>query len=184
MKHRGFTLIEMLIVIAIVMVIGVALLLSAPGEKASLQVTSVTQEIATTLREAQSRTMSGDENGQTVSGFWGVEMANTTATTPYFGLFFATSTAGITSSIALVGGHYALPSSVAYTTSTLPVGGSLFVYYSAGGVAPGQPIGAYGICGGFTCPATTTISVGLYESRTTPLVSTTISIAPTGEVGY
>ncbi len=184
MRHRGFTLTEMLIVIAIVMVLGVALLLSAPGQKASLQVTSATQEIATTLREAQSRTMSGDENGQTTNGFWGVEMANTTATAPYFGLFFATSTANITSSISLVGGRYALPSSIAYTTSTLPSGGTIFVYYSAGGVSPGTPIGAYGICGGFTCPATTTISIGLYESRTMPLVSTTISIAPTGEVGY
>lgn len=185
MKRSGFTLAEMLVVVGIVMVLGVILMLSSPGEPASVGAVSVTQQIATLLREAQSRTLTGDLNGQTASGFWGVEIMNATNTSPFYSLFFATSTANVaSSSVTNVNGRNLLPPMVAFATSSVPAGGTLYVYYSSGTFPPGQAIGAYGVCTGFTCPATTTITLSLYEFRSSPPVSTTITIAPTGEVSY
>ena len=185
MKRSGFTLAEMLVVIGIVVVLGVILMLSAPGEKASVGAVSATQQIATLLREAQSRTFSGDENGGTTSGFWGVEIVNATNTSPFYTLFFATSTASVASStVAPVNGNNMLPSLVTFSTSSVPSGGTLYIYYSSGTVPPGQAIGAYAVCVGFTCPATTTISLSLYEFRSSPPVSTTLIVAPTGAVSF
>lgn len=184
MKKLGFTLVELLVVVGIVIVMGIALFLSSAGRPASLNLTTTTQEIATLLREAQNRTLTGDENGQSARGFWGVEIVNSTATTPYYSLFFATSTANITSSVSVVGGRNVLPPYVSYATSSVPSGGTFYVYYSSGANPPGTPLGAYAACAGFTCSASTTFTVGLYEMRTSPPASTTLTVAPTGEVSY
>lgn len=177
MKNKAFTLVELLITIAIAIVLGVVVFASYSGKNNSTDISSATQEIVALLHQAQSRTIAGDQNGTTGIGFWGVELINGTGTvTPFFSLFYATSTARLAS--ASLVGHYFLPGTVSYTTSSIAAGGTLYVYYSA---SPG----VYETCSGYTCPAgTSTIAVGLYMPLQKPILSSTILIAPTGEISY
>jgi prepilin-type N-terminal cleavage/methylation domain-containing protein len=182
MKRKGFTLIELLITVIIAVVIAAATFLDYSGKKQSTDLTAVTQEAGTLVREAQSRTMAGDQNGTTGNGFWGVQFSNSTNTLPFYALFYATSTAGVAS--GTVTGHYSLPSTIAYTTSSIATGGTVYVYYSSG-LTPGISPGAHEACTGFSCPSgTSTIMVGLYTLNQIPLLSSTISIVPSGGVSY
>ena len=126
--------------------------------------------------------MAGDQNGTTGAGFWGVQFSNVTNTVPFYTLFYATSTAGLATGAVI--GHYALPSTIAYTTSSIATGGTLYVYYSSG-LTPGTLPGAYEVCSGYTCPVgTSSIVIGLYTAYQIPVMSSTISIVPSGGVSY
>jgi prepilin-type N-terminal cleavage/methylation domain-containing protein len=179
MKHKGFTLVELLMTITIAIILGTVVFVSFSGKKNGTDLSSTTQEIVTLLHEAQSRTIAGDQNGTTGNGFWGVQFTNATNTTntaPYYLLFYATSTAGLATANTI--GHYPLPPTISYTTSSIAAGGTLSVYYSS-------PPGVYEVCSGYTCPAgTSTIVVGLLLPFQKPILSSTILIAPTGEVSY
>jgi prepilin-type N-terminal cleavage/methylation domain-containing protein len=177
MKNKAFTLVELLITIALGVILGVVIFSSYAGKKNGTDLSSTTQEIIALLHQAQSRTVAGDQNGTTGNGFWGVRLTNgTSAVTPFFSLFYATSTAGLASANLI--GHYLLPATVSYTTSSIAVGGTLYVYYSA---SPG----VHEVCSGYTCPAgTSTIAVGIYMPLQKPVLSSTILIAPTGEISY
>jgi prepilin-type N-terminal cleavage/methylation domain-containing protein len=182
MKSKGFTLIELLVTVIITVIIAAAMFLDYSGKKLGTDLTSATQEAGTLVREAQSRTMAGDQDGTTGTGFWGVQFSNVTNTPPFYALFYATSTAKVASGSVI--GHYALPSTIAYTTSSIAAGGTLYVYYS-NGLTPGTVPGAQETCTGYSCPAgTSTITVGLYAVNQTPILSSTISIIPSGEVNY
>jgi prepilin-type N-terminal cleavage/methylation domain-containing protein len=182
MKRKGFTLIELLITVIIAVIITAATFLDYSGKKQGADVTATTQQAGTLVREAQNRTMAGDQNGTTGAGFWGVQFSNATNTSPFYALLYATSTAGIASGTVI--GRYSLPSTIAYTTSSIATGGTLYVYYS-NGLTPGVPPGAHEICSGYTCPAgTSTIAIGLYAVYQTPILSSTISIVASGGVSY
>jgi prepilin-type N-terminal cleavage/methylation domain-containing protein len=185
MNQKAFTLVELLMTIAIAVVLGVVVFASYSGKKNGTDLSSTTQEIVALLHQAQSRTVAGDQNGTTGNGFWGVELINGTGTvTPFFSLFYATSTARLAS--ASLVGHYFLPGTVSYTTSSIAAGGTLNVYYSNGLSAGGNiSPGVYELCNGYTCPVgTSTIIIGLYMPFQKPVLSSTISILPTGEVSY
>ncbi len=182
MKDKGFTLVELLITMAIMIVLGLVLFSSYSGKKNATDLSSATQEIVTLLHEAQSRTIAGDQNGTAGIGFWGVQLSNPSGTSPFYALLYATSTARIASGTVI--GHYPLPTSVAYASSSIPTGGALYVYY-ANGLPSGGALGAYEICSGYSCPTgTSTIVIGLSTRYQKPPISSVISVVPTGEVSY
>jgi prepilin-type N-terminal cleavage/methylation domain-containing protein len=185
MSRRGFTLIELLIVVVISVVIGIVAFANYSGKQGKTSMQAVSQEAATSLREAQSRTLAGDENGTSWEGFWGIKFSNSTSTPAYFALFYATTTTAVASgTVSLVNGDTDLPPGIAYATSSVASGGSMFVYFSNGTAPAGMQPGAYAYCQGFSCPATSTITVSLYTPTQQPSLSSTLTIAPTGEVSY
>ncbi len=110
-NFRGFTLIELLIVITILAVIGAVAFISLSGRRGTADLTSTSQQIVATLREAQNRSVT---QMQGVS--WGVHFANPTNTSPFYALF--SSTYGPTTTA----GSYNLPPTVGYITSAIPLG--------------------------------------------------------------
>ncbi len=121
MRHRsGITLIELLVAIGIAAVIGVVSFLLLQGRPSRAQLDTTTQQIATLLRDAQNRSVSG-----LAGASWGVHFANSTSTTPWFSLFKGTySTTTETA-------RYNLPAALRYATSTLAAGGTLDVLFAA-----------------------------------------------------
>lgn len=113
-RHRsGVTLIEILVVMALVVVFGAISLLGLVGRKNKTEVESTAQKIAAALREAQSNSMS-----QASGTSWGVRFWNTAGTPPFLVMFTGSSY----SSSGEYGGRVRLSDKVAYVTSTLPSG--------------------------------------------------------------
>ncbi len=179
---KGFTLIELLVVIVIIAAVGLFVLVSAPEQNNARNLSVAAQEIAATLRQAESNTLAGDEIGG-AQGFWGVAFSNATDTQPFLRLFYATSSSALASG-TVQEGYASLPAQVAYATSSIPSGGVLYVYYSNGSIPGLGAQGAYASCVGFTCPATTTMTIGLMTMSGVPALTSTIVVAPTGEVSY
>jgi prepilin-type N-terminal cleavage/methylation domain-containing protein len=151
-KKRGFTLIELLIVVAILIIISVVVVVNLAGKKLNADLVSTTQQIVTTLRQAQSDSMA-QEKGMS----WGVHFDNSTTTTPFFALFSGSYATGT------ISGHYPLPSTVAYSTSTLASGATLDIIFS-------QITGA----------ASASTSIGLYMPKESTALSSTIAISSLG----
>lgn len=80
-KRRAFTIIEIIITIVISAIVAVVIISSLVGEKSTTALNNSVQEAATTLREAQSRSVS--QEGGVV---WGVHFDNN-STTPFFALY-------------------------------------------------------------------------------------------------
>ena len=153
-KKLGFTIIELLIVIALIAIITAVALPNLYGRKNTNDLKNTITQIGILLRQAQSDAMLQE------GGFsWGVHFQNSTNTAPYYALFSASSSAENISS------YYRLPSDVGYMSSTLPIGSSLDISFS--------PI----------LGATTSTSVSLYLLNQ-PSQVMTISIASTGAVSY
>lgn len=149
-KKHGFTLIEMLVVIAIIAIVGVVTLSRFSGGKNSTDLSTTGEQIASVLRQAESQSESG-VNGVT----WGVHFSNATNTAPFYAIFQnGYSATGTTQ-------YNRLPGTVAFATSSIPLGSSLDITF-----APGS---------GF--PASNTIS--LY-SVNFPSIVYAIAIRPTG----
>ncbi len=131
-RRNGFTLIELLIVVAITVIVGVVAIVDISQRRVDTDLTSTAQEIATTLRQAQSDSMAV-EGGTT----WGVHFANSTATAPFYALF-----SGASYATGTVEGYYRLPSTVAYRSSSLPPGSSMDVVFSpVSGAVSGSGVG-------------------------------------------
>ncbi len=153
---KGFTLIELIVVVAIMLVIGaLALRLPSRGYYQSLQ--SATLSIASLLREAQSDAMAQEQGTS-----WGVRFANATNTKPFYALF-----ASSTYAASAVKGYYSLPSSVSYVTSTLGLGSTTDVVFS-------QISGA----------ASISTTIGLYVPNDLAISSTYISVVNSGAISY
>ncbi len=151
---RGFTLVELLIVIAISVIVGVVAILNISQRRADIDLTTAAQQIATTLRQAQSDSMA-QEDGLS----WGVHFANTTSPAPFYALFKGSYATGTVS-------QYSLPPTVAYQTSMLAPGATLDVTFSQ-------------ISG-----AAVSTSIGLYMPNENSAFSSTIYVASTGAVSY
>lgn len=120
MQHRqAFTIIEVLVVIGILMTVAVVSLLALTNSRGSEDLNSTAQEIVSTLREAQSRTLSGSN-----SASWGVYFGNPTNTAPFYALFYGTYTATHTI------GHYPLPADLQYLSSSITSGSSYTLTFS------------------------------------------------------
>ncbi len=156
-RRNGFTLIEILVTVAIIVIIGAVVAVNISQRRVDTDLTSTTQEIATTLRQAQSDSMAV-ENGTT----WGVHFSNSTATAPFYALF-----SGSNYSSGTAAGYYRLPSTVAYQPSTLAPGAAIDVVFSA-------------VSGATLSTAT----IGLYMPNENAAFSSTISVSLTGAVSY
>ena len=154
---KGFTLVELIVVIALIIASGAVVFANLAGRRSTTDLTAATQQIGVLLRQAQS-----DAVEQESDVAWGVHFANPTGTAPFYALFTTSYSAG-----TVVGTPYLLPTTVAYTTSTLAPGATLDVIFS--------PISG--------APSTST-SIGLYMPGQSAAFSSAISISPSGEISY
>jgi prepilin-type N-terminal cleavage/methylation domain-containing protein len=152
---RGVSLIEMMVVAGVIVVLTACVFLILTGRRSQSDLDSTTRQIASLLREAQSRTVA-DESGAR----WGVHFENSTGTAPFYALF---RTSYSKNNLA---GFYRLPASVGYATSSLAAGASREAIFN--------PISG-------ASSASTSIKINLLVN---PSRSSTISVASSGVVRY
>lgn len=116
---KGFSLIELLIVIALIMILILVIFSNFYKRKSTLDLDLTTKQIASILNEARSRAISQDKDSQ-----WGVYFANSTSTQPFYALFYSTYY-----STSTTVKKYTLPNFIYYSTSSIPLGGSLTVLF-------------------------------------------------------
>jgi prepilin-type N-terminal cleavage/methylation domain-containing protein len=102
----GFTLLEVLLALALVAVIALIVLVNLQPTKSNKDLTNITSRIVATLREAQTKSIAQDSGV-----IWGVHFGNGTSTSPYYVLFH-----GSYSSANIMGSQVVLPPDVCYTT--------------------------------------------------------------------
>ncbi|MDE2019282.1 MAG: prepilin-type N-terminal cleavage/methylation domain-containing protein [Patescibacteria group bacterium] len=107
--RKGFTMAEMLIVVAIMIVIGVVAYLNLYGSQKEATLNSSAIQVGALLRQAQSRSVSGDQGLA-----WGVHFDNTNPAAPSVTLFAVSGTVGFSSS-SLLAGTYQLPFGICFT---------------------------------------------------------------------
>jgi type II secretory pathway pseudopilin PulG len=159
--HKGFTLVELLVVFGIMIALGAVVFANLAGRRSNADLTATTQEVGTLLRQAQSDATEQENNNQANDVAWGVHFANSTTTAPFYALFTGSYAASTTV------GYYALPSTVAYQTSTLATGATLDILFS--------PI---------TGASSVSTSIGFYMPKENAAFSSTILIASSGAVSY
>ncbi|RMD63324.1 type II secretion system protein, partial [Candidatus Parcubacteria bacterium] len=101
-QAKGFTIIEVLLVIGFIAILSSIAMVTLFGTKQVRQLNSTAEKMATLLREAASRSMQQADNVQ-----WGVRFSNDTPT-PFYALFQGSY------STANRKGYYTLPKSVVY----------------------------------------------------------------------
>jgi prepilin-type N-terminal cleavage/methylation domain-containing protein len=153
-SRNGFTFAEMLVVVGIITLIAVVTFLNLSGRRGVTDLNNSKKQIGALLREAQSRSVSRDDDMR-----WGVHFENSTGTSPFYALF-----SGVYSSTNTIS-YYRLPSMVGYITSTLAIGSHKeIVFEKLSGI-------------------TTSTSIAVYLISN-PISSTTISIASSGALSY
>ena len=90
MRKKGFTLVEILIVVAITVIIGTLLYMNLGSKKNRTVFDGVVRQAVSTLREAQNKSIT-----QSSSSGWGVHFDNAAA--PSFSLFYGSSYSTTTS---------------------------------------------------------------------------------------
>lgn len=155
--RRGFTLLELLVVIALIIISAAVAYVSLAGKRSAADLTATTQQIGSLLRQAQNDAMT-----QKYDVAWGVHFSNATATAPFYVLFTTSY-----STATVVGSPYLLPPTVSYVTSTLNSGATLNIIFSS-----------------ITGTASASTSIGLYMPEQSVALSSTISIASSGSVSY
>ncbi len=153
---KGFTIVELIIVIGIAAVIGVVALTNLGGRKAKSDLDATVSRMVALLREAQSRS-----TAQASSTSWGVHFEHTAGGLQLYALY-----AGGSWSSSNARGTYRLPAGVAYDAASLSAGSSTDVTFT-------QVTGKIS--------ATTTVKI--YSLGTTAK-SSTLQIAPSGAVTY
>ncbi len=121
-QKKGFTLVEVMIVMSIVAVVGLISGLNLVGKKSTSDLMSTTQKMGALLREAQSDAATQSQGAQ-----WGVHFDNTNPASPYFALFYTTTTYA---SGTLFGGQYPLPGNLCYMSSTISQGSTMDVIFN------------------------------------------------------
>ena len=159
--RKGFTLLELLLTIAIIAIVSVLIFATLAGRRKNADLIATTQEAGAILRQAQSDAMAQENNAQANDAAWGVHFANATATRPFYALFSGSY------AVSTTVGYYALPLAVAYITSTLPAGATLDIIFS--------PV---------TGIASTSTNIGFYMPGQSAAFSSTISVASSGAVRY
>jgi type II secretory pathway pseudopilin PulG len=135
----GFSLIEVFIAIGIIIVLALIAFLNLNGRKTTVNLTGATQQVATLLREAQTRSVSGSSNT-----FWGVHFANTTSS-PFYALYSTAYTPANTVN------RVPLPVGICYDPSSIAAGSSLDVTFNKlSGLPSGSATIALKSCSGGT----------------------------------
>ena len=156
LSRRAFTLVEIFVTIAILVIVAVFVFSNLLGGRNQADLSSATNQIVASARQAQSQSMAGSG-----SVTWGIHFANVTNTAPFYALFTGSSYASGT-----VQGRYPLPPTVNYITSTLPVGLSEDITFSK-----------------ITGVSSASTSIGLYLISN-PSIHQYISISGLGQIGY
>lgn len=82
MKSKGFTLLEIILVLAILAIIGSIGFTYLGGYKSSTEIDETANQIVGKLREVQAKAMAGEDNLS-----WGVHFDNIDANDPYYEIF-------------------------------------------------------------------------------------------------
>lgn len=154
-RRSGFTMLEMTIVVTLIAIIGSVLVRGAFSFRGQKDMEGTMVRISSLLREMQAKSMA-----QASSSAWGVHFGNPVGGQPFFASFYGSYTTSTRS------GFYTLPSTLAYATSTVPIGGSVdvtFNYFSG------------------TTAASTTVNIYI---KNKPQSSSTIVVSPSGAVSY
>ena len=120
-SSQAFTLIEILITIAIVVAIGVFISINLVGQHNQADLSATASQMAASARQAQV-----DASSQSKNAVWGIHFSNATNTTPFYAIFTGSSYASGT----IQGSKHPLPSDVGYISGTLPSGSSADVTFS------------------------------------------------------
>lgn len=155
-KTSGFTIIEMVLVIGMIVIISVVSFISLSGRRGTTQLDGVVRQMGSLIREAQSKSVS-QVNGIT----WGVVFDNTTTSQAFYGMFKGAAYTS-TSSVS----YYRLPANVYYATSTIPAGSRISFYFSQVAGVPSA-----------------TATIGLYL-QSPSLPSSTIILNSSGAVSF
>jgi prepilin-type N-terminal cleavage/methylation domain-containing protein len=158
-RKDGFTIIEIIIVIAIIATISAIMFVTLLGKKGGTDLTTTASQIGAILREAESRSMA-----QTQGAAWGVYFGNPTNTAPFYALFYNAYSPTTTA------GYYPLPVTVGYTSATIAAGSSLSVTFSQ---VTGLP------------SVSTTVGLYIFNPQKNLLTTSSIvSIGASGVVSY
>jgi prepilin-type N-terminal cleavage/methylation domain-containing protein len=125
---KGFTLIEIMVTLAIIVVVAVVTTLNLASNRNKRTLDSTTQQVATLLRQAESNSLAQNQNAS-----WGVHFDNITSTAAFYELFYSFN-ASYASSTKV--GHYVLPSGICYATSSIAVGSSTDIIFNGLSGAP------------------------------------------------
>ena len=101
------------------MIIGGVVLVGLSGKRGMSDLTSTTQQIGTLLRQAQTDSMT--QKGEAT---WGVHFYNATGTGSFYALFSGSYSTGT------VAGQYQLPGDVAFSSASVPAGGTLDITFA------------------------------------------------------
>jgi len=155
--RKGTTLVELMLVIAVIAALSFISFLSLLGRKGDTDLKNTTEQMASLLREARSRSVS-----QASSTSWGVHFDNAATSSPFFAIFYS-----VTYSTSTTIGYYKLPSTLVYATSTIPSGSYKEVTFS-------QISGL----------ASASTSITIFLPRSVPLGSSTINVGSSGAVSF
>lgn len=156
-KKSGFTVIEVVTVLAIIVVVGVALFPSLRGRRSATELDLTARQMGALLREARERALL-----EASSTAWGVRFDNTATSTPFYALFAGAYDATTTVTRAN------LPARVRYASASVPAGSSREVLFALG---TGRPA------------ASTTIRLELTETAGS-VTSTQITISRVGTISF
>lgn len=153
-KNKGFSLIELLTVLGIIVFIASASFLALSASRRKTNFDQVKVRIATLLSDAQNR--SANQEGGLA---WGVHFENG-ASEAFYTLFSGAYSASSEK------GHYALPSDVRYSTSSIAVGSFRDIMF--------KPVSG---------AASSSGSVAV-EMSAAPFTSSSINVSASGVVSY
>lgn len=151
---KGFNLIELIVVLAVMALIAVFALPSFLGGARAADLNGATQDIVAALHQAQNQSAQELNNSQ-----WGIHFNNPASGRPSYSLFMG----GVYAS-GNVKGVYQLPPTLGFATATVPVDGSLDIIFSL-------------LSGNVNAPAT----IKLYVISQ-PSLSSTIMISAPGRI--
>jgi prepilin-type N-terminal cleavage/methylation domain-containing protein len=151
---KGFSIAELLIVIAIMLIFAGLFFASFSSRKSKTTLDLTARQIVSFLREAQSRSIAQEKDYT-----WGVVFKNNTSSPSFYGVFYnSTSTMVKTNN---------LPAGIEFGSSTIPLGGSLVITFSK-------------ITG---IPSTSTV-IYLYSNQPQFKASSSISINISGAIDF